>query len=632
MDQLLLAVPALLPLAGGMGLLLASQLGPGVKHQKVGLNQSGRGQISQAQTALAGPENMSGENSSRRYHFLKWYVELITVVNSLVLLWLVFHADGQDHMVLFRLYGPLRVSFCLDRMGKVFAALISVLWPLAVLYSFEYMKEEDRKGPFFAYYLMTYGVTAGIALAGNLITLYLFYEMLTLATFPLVLFPMTREAVRASRKYLYYSIGGAAFAFLGLVFVLTFSAIGSTDFRAGGMLDVALASSRKNTLLFIYLLAFFGFGVKAVVFPCHKWLPLATVAPTPVTALLHAVAVVKSGAFAILRLTYFSFGAGFLAGTWAQWAVMIAAMVTIVYGSTMAVKEVHWKRRLAYSTTSNLSYILLAASMMSPWGLAAALAHMVFHAFMKICSFFCAGAVMHQTGKTYVYELDGLGRQMPVTFACLTVASLSLVGIPPLAGFISKWNIAGAAFVCGMENLAGSGGAGAVPLVAGSGTGAVSLAAGSGAGAVSLILGHLAGLLPFAAVFVLLYSALMTGIYMLTVVVRAYLPARPMAGVSLTGSGSGAGVSLTGSGSGAGVSLTGSGSGAGVSLAGSGSGADVSPVGQGHGEPEHLPGSATDPNWMMLVPLVIFVAVILGLGLYSQPLMTFLLEIGGDAP
>lgn len=545
MDQILLAVPALLPLAGGMGLLLASRSG----HRK------------------------------ESYPMLKWYVMLITVLNSLVLLWLVFHAGAQDHMVLFRLYGVLRVSFCLDGMGRVFAVLISVLWPLAVLYSFEYMKEEDRKGTFFAYYLMTYGVTAGIALAGNLITLYLFYEMLTLATFPLVLFPMTREAVRASRKYLYYSIGGAAFAFLGLVFVLTFSAIGSTDFRPGGMLDLALADSRKNTLLLMYVLAFFGFGVKAVVFPCHRWLPLATVAPTPVTALLHAVAVVKSGAFAILRLTYFSFGTGFLAGTWAQWVVMAAAMVTIAYGSTMAVKEVHWKRRLAYSTTSNLSYILLAASMMSGHGLAAALAHMVFHAFMKICSFFCAGAVMHQTGKTHVYELDGLAGKMPVTFGCLTVASLSLVGIPPFAGFISKWNIAGAAFACGMT----SGAAGGTARME-------ALAAGGGSGMLPQILGGIGGILPFAAVLVLLYSALMTAVYMLTVLVRAYVPAKVQAHMP----------ELVG--------------------------AQVSAAA------ENAAGEAArDPGWRMLVPLVVFTVVILGLGLYSQPLLSFLMEIGGDA-
>ncbi len=552
MNEMLLAVPTLLPLAAGMALLLASQFGP--------LSRRIRKQEA---------ENREGFGISS-YGFLKMYVEGVTVLNSLVILWLMLHAGVQDQFVLFRLYGELKVMFRMDRMGRVFAGLIGFLWPLAVLYSFEYMKKEKKKPTFFSFYLMTYGVTAGIALAGNLITLYLFYEMLTLATLPLVLFPMTKEAVRASRTYLYYSIGGAAFAFLGLVFVLTFSASGNTEFVAGGMLDLNRANVSRNLLLLMYLMAFWGFGVKAVLFPCHKWLPPATVAPTPVTALLHAVAVVKSGAFAILRLTYFCFGTEFLRGSWAQWVAMAAAMVTILYGSTMAVKEVHWKRRLAYSTISNLSYILLAASMMSPLGLAAALWHMVAHAFMKICSFFCAGAVMHQTGKTYVYELDGLGRKMPVTFGCLTVASLSLVGIPLFAGFISKWNIAGAAFSCGIGWLEKNGGFGI-------------------------------GCLAFGAVAVLLYSALMTAIYMLTVLIRAYFPRLPA-----------------------------------KRSKGAQASADPGPAQTLSGEtPENgktpAGGDAEDPNWMMLVPLVIFAVVILGLGLHSQPLKSFLTMIGGEA-
>lgn len=532
MNQVLLCVPALLPLAGGMGLLCFGLFG----------RQAER---------------------DRREKGLFWYAAIITLANSLVLWWLIFRTGEGERFVLFRLYGELKVMFCLDKMGKVFAGMISVLWPLAVLYSFEYMKGEKRNVTFFSYYLMTYGVTAGIALSGNLMTLYLFYELLTLATFPLVLFPMTKEARRASRRYLYYSIGGAAFAFLGLVFVLTFSSTGNTVFLPGGILDLGKANARKNTLLFIYLLAFFGFGVKAVVFPCHRWLPLATVAPTPVTALLHAVAVVKSGAFAILRLTYFSFGTAFLRGSWAQWAVMAAAMATILYGSTMAVREAHWKRRLAYSTISNLSYILMASAMMSPLGLAAALCHMVAHAFMKICSFFCAGAVMHQTGKTYIYELDGLGRRMPVTFGCLTVASLSLIGIPGFAGFISKWSIAGAAFHCGMESLERFG---------------------------------RWGMLPFAAVAVLLYSALMTGIYMLTVVVRGYFPGRESASGKALPAASGAGLS----------------------------------EGQREEEPKGREGNL-DPGWNMLLPLVVFAVVILGLGLHSQPLTKLLTVIGGEA-
>ena len=231
----------------------------------------------------------------------------------------------------------------------------------------------------------------------------------------------------------------------------------------------------------MFLLAFCGFGVKAAVFPFHGWLPKASVAPTPVTALLHAVAVVKSGAFALIRIIYYSYGTDFLRGSWAQYAVMVMAMVTILYASTMAVKEIHLKRRLAYSTISNLSYILLGAALMTPLGMIGAIAHLLMHAFMKICGFFCVGAVMHQTGRNYISEIEGLGRKMPVIVGCFTVAAVSLAGIPPFAGFISKWSLGSAA-----------------------------LASGQGIG--------------YAAMGVLLYSAFMTAIYMGTIALRGWFP------------------------------------------------------------------------------------------------------------
>lgn len=487
------------------------------------------------------------------------FIEGLVVLNSLLVAAAIGGGtDGGRRLVLFRLYSTLTIMFKLDSMGSVFAGLVAFLWPLATLYAFEYMKHEERKNTFFAFYTMTYGITMGIALAGNLVTLYLFYEMLTLVTLPLVLFPLTTEAVRAGRSYLYYSIGGAAFAFIGLVFVLGFSSVGTTEFMAGGMLDLERAMENRNTLLFVYVLAFFGFGVKAALFPCYRWLPKAAVAPTPVTALLHAVAVVKSGAFAILRLTFFSFGTQFLRGTWAQWVVMAAAMATIAFGSTMAVREVHWKRRLAYSTVSNLSYILFGATLMTPFGLAAALSHLVAHAFMKICAFFCAGAVMHQSGKTYIYELDGLGKKMPVTFGCLLVSSLSLMGVPLFAGFISKWNLASAAFDSG---------------------------SGLGIGGVAVIL----------------YSALMTGIYMMTVIVRAYFPS--LAEKVAAGSGGRDGQN-----------------------AGSPETAGTDGQDRKNGE-----AAVTDPGWKMTVPLVIFAAAILLIGLCPAPLMRLLTMIGGEA-
>lgn len=459
-------------------------------------------------------------------------VEAAVIVTSLILFGIIFSKVGRgEGAILFSLTGDLKVFFKLDGMGIVFTALVAFLWPLATLYAFEYMEHDDRQRSFFAFYTMTFGVTVGIAMAGNFVTLYLFYELLTLVTFPLVLHYRDRASRRAARKYLYYSIAGAALAFVGMVFVMLYGS--STDFVLGGVLSETVEKVRthRNLLLAVYVVAFIGFGVKAAMVPMQKWLPSASVAPTPVTALLHAVAVVKAGAFSILRLTYYSFGVEFLRGTWAQIVVAVLAMITVIYGSTMAVREVHFKKRLAYSTISNLSYILVAASMMSELGLIAALSHLIFHAIMKICGFFCAGAVMHKAKKNYVYELNGLAKAMPITFICFTIAAMSLTGIPPFAGFISKWNIAQA----GMQQ---------------------------------------GSFLGIAAIIVILYSALMTGIYMFSVIVRAFFPAK--------GEETEAKVNL-------------------------------------------------DPSWKMLLPIVLFAVLMIGLGLYSQPLMHFLESVARGA-
>ena len=312
-------------------------------------------------------------------------------------------------------------------------------------------------------------------------TMYFFYELLTLVTVPLVMHTLSREAILASRKYLYYSLGGAAFAFISLIFIIIYGS--SINFVYGGVLDLMKVGERTNVLLLIYVMAFMGFGVKAAVCPFNSWLPQAGVAPTPVTALLHAVAVVKSGAFAIMRITYYSFGTEFLKGTWAQKVVMTVVIFTIVYGCSRAVKETHFKRRLAYSTISNLSYILFGVTIMTPLGLLGALTHLVFHAVMKICSFFCAGAVIYKTGRNYVHELDGLGKTMPKVFGIFTISALGLMGVPGLAGFISKWNLASAAVAS--DNA-----------------------------------------LAYVGIGALLVSALLTAIYMLSVSIRAFFPGK----------------------------------------------------------------------------------------------------------
>lgn len=459
------------------------------------------------------------------------YTETVVLITSVLFL-LLLTKKPTGAFTLVRFVHHLTISFRLDGMSMVFGGLIAGLWPFATLYAFEYMRhEENNLGEwharrFFAFYTMTFSITLGIALADNLLTMYCFYEMLTLITLPLVMYTMTREAILASRKYLYYSLGGAAFGFIALIFIIVY---GNVSFRYGGSLDLEAIGSRINVLLLVYVFAFFGFGVKAAVCPFNAWLPAASVAPTPVTALLHAVAVVKSGAYAVLRLTYYCFGAEFLRGTWAQDVVLAAAIVTILYGSTRAVKETHFKRRLAYSTISNLSYILFGAAIMSPAGLVGALTHMMFHGVMKICSFFCAGAVICQSGRIYVHQLDGLGRKMPRVFGMFTLAALALMGMPGLCGFVSKWNLAVAAMES--ENL-----------------------------------------LAYLGVGVLLISALLTAIYMLTVVVRAFFPQREFSYAALEG--------------------------------------------------------IHDPNWYMLVPLFVFCITIVFLGLYSTPFVDFLTTIG----
>ena len=411
-----------------------------------------------------------------------WQREIVTevfmIATSLIVWGLILGGPTEVfHVVHF--FNDMSISFKIDGMTMVFAGLVSILWPLATLYGFEYMEHHDRQESFFMFYSIAFGVTLGIAFASDMLSMYFFYELLTLSTVPLVMHTLKREAVLASRKYLYYSLGGAAFALMGMVFLMVYG--DTLEFTLGGVLSLDKVAGHEGMLLWIYLFAFLGFGVKAAIFPVSEWLPTAGVAPTPVTALLHAVAVVKAGVFAIIRLTYYSFGTEFLRGTWVQNVVMILAMFTTVYGCSRAVKETHIKRRLAYSTVSNLSYIIFGVTIMTPLGLVGALCHLVCHAVMKICSFMCAGAFMHQTGKKYIFDMDGLGRRMPIIFFALGLSGMGLMGVPGMAGFVSKWNLAQAA-VDSHNPLA------------------------------------------YVGIICLLISALLTAIYMMSILMRAFFP------------------------------------------------------------------------------------------------------------
>ena len=365
------------------------------------------------------------------------YVMFSVLITSGVMLpQVILGTTGRETLMF--ITDSLPIAFRLDGAGRIFAGIIAVLWPLSSLYALEYMRGDIHQDAFFSFFTLTYGVTLGIALSSNLMTLYLFYELMTLTTLPLVMHGGSQRSIRAGLKYLYYSISGAALAFIGLIYVIYYG--GTTEFAYGG-LGTLVAGQTANSVRLGYLICFFGFAVKAAVFPLHGWLPDASVAPTPVTALLHAVAVVKSGVFAVLRITWFIFTPKLLAGTFAQYIPLTFAVFTIVYGCTMALREQNLKRRLAYSTVSNLSYILFGVLLMTPLGLSAGLMHMVYHAAMKIALFLCAGVYL-QKGIVHVQDMRGIHRAMPTVTAIFALGSLAMTGIPPLLGFGSKWALA----------------------------------------------------------------------------------------------------------------------------------------------------------------------------------------------
>ena len=403
----LLCIPVLLPIVGGIGLLIAN----------------------------------FKERMARQI-----YVASIVVANMILSIIFIFAVPHQE-FTLIRFTDTLSISFRVDGLSTVFGMIVSILWAVSTFYSFEYMKHEGKENKFFSFFTMSFGVVMGIAFSANLLTMYLFYELLTVATLPLVMHAMDAKACSAGKKYVMFSIGGASFGFIAIMLLLYYGV--SLDFVYGGILDMSKVSGMEHLVLVGFILAFFGFGGKASIFPFYSWLPSAGVAPTPVSALLHAVAVVNAGIFAVTRVTYYNFGMDFLRGSWAQTVAMVATIITIVFGSAMALRSTHLKRRLAYSTVSNLSYMLFSLMLMSPAGMVGGLTHMLFHSVLKITLFFVAGAIIYKTGREYVDQIEGFGYSMPITMVCFTITSLGLMGIPPLMGFGSKWNIATAAVESG---------------------------------------------------------------------------------------------------------------------------------------------------------------------------------------
>lgn len=385
---------------------------------------------------LAGVLLLIGKEPKRR-HTMRIYVGGVLIVTALTGLFLVL---GQEvSFTLFSLTSRLPVYFKLDDMGKLFFVPAGIVWTAAGIFSFGYLKEQKEKKRFYGFYLTGCGVMNGLIFSGNLITFYLFYEMLTLTTLPLVLQDRTREAIFAGLKYLFFSMAGAYMALFGLFFVFRYS--NTLTFTPRGVLDTGLLAGHEGLLMLAAFLMILGFSVKAGMFPFHSWLPTAhPAAPAPASAILSAL-IVKGGVLGILRVVYYIFGAAFLKGTWVQSAMLGMSLFTVFLGSMLAYLEDGLKKRLAYSTVSQVSYILFGLFLFDPAGMTGSLLHVVFHAFIKGGLFLCAGAVIYRTGKTKVSQLDGIGKQMPLTMICFTICSLALIGIPPASGFLSKWEL-----------------------------------------------------------------------------------------------------------------------------------------------------------------------------------------------
>jgi multicomponent Na+:H+ antiporter subunit D len=342
-------------------------------------------------------------------------------------------------ITLFDISPGVSLALRVDPLGLSFALSASLLWILTSVYSIGYMRSlgEEHQTRYFASFAVCLSSTIGIAFAANLLTFLLFYEVLTIATYPLVIHKGTAEAIAAGRKYLVYLLTGGAALLLAVAW--THSMAGSLDFRAGGMLPASVDGQNLAILLCLFTV---GVGVKAGLMPLHSWLPSAMVAPTPVSALLHAVAVVKAGVFGMARVAGFVFGPELLQQISVTHFLAGLAGATILLASLLAMAQNNLKRRLAYSTVGHLSYIVLGVLLVTPDSWRGGLFHIITHAAMKITLFFCAGAIYAKTHRENIDELDGIGKQMPITLGAFTLASVGLAGIPPLGGFLSKWFLA----------------------------------------------------------------------------------------------------------------------------------------------------------------------------------------------
>jgi multicomponent Na+:H+ antiporter subunit D len=369
---------------------------------------------------------------------LRTTINLAAAMVKIILVTLMVRrvAAGHEDIFSFQVIGGVDFVLRSDALGVMFAGLSSLLWLCTTIYAIGYLEGSANRKRFFGFFSLCVASTIGIALADNLFTFLIFYEMLTLSTYPLVVHNGTQQALDAGRVYLRYTLSAGVVLLLGTV--LLYSLTGDQSFSSEEGLGDYL-NDHRGLLTLIFALLVGGLAVKTAMVPLHGWLPRAMVAPAPVSALLHAVAVVKAGAFGILRVVYDLFGIELSVELGVITALAVAASFTIIYGSLRAIAQEELKPRLAFSTVSQVSYVILGIGLFGPFGTVGALAHLLHQGLMKVTLFFCAGNYAEELGIHRIDEMDGAGKRMPLTSIAFTIGAFGMIGLPPVAGFITKW-------------------------------------------------------------------------------------------------------------------------------------------------------------------------------------------------
>ncbi|MDO4554539.1 MAG: proton-conducting transporter membrane subunit [Lachnospiraceae bacterium] len=397
---------------------------------------------------LAGVILLCGRSFLERVQ--EWYTAAVLLVNGIIVVALCYFGGTGDglKLKLFELVPGISIVFHLDSLGMFFGVFASLIWLVVGFYSFAYMKNEEHQTRFYGFYLIVIGVLVGIYQSGSLITMYVFYELMTITSLPLVLHEQNHEAIIAGLKYLFYSFFGA---FLALAGILVLNAYGMDFTFIPGGSGAEILAGNKTMFLVVLGMMLVGFGVKAGLFPFQGWLPTAhPVAPAPASGVLSGV-IAKSGVFAIIRVIYYLFGADFMVGSWVQKVFLTLTLITVLMGSVLAFWEKNFKKRLAYSTVSQVSYILFGIGLLNPTALTGSLLHVLCHGLIKNGLFLTAGICLVVYGYRSVDELSGIGKKMPWAIGGYTVLSLGLTGIPPFGGFLSKWYLAEGALGSGLS-------------------------------------------------------------------------------------------------------------------------------------------------------------------------------------